>query len=421
MTGFALTIWAYQLTGSATALALVGFCNVVPLLVFSPLAGAIVDRSNRKLMMMLSDLAAGLGTIAILLLYITGNLQIWHLYIVAAIVGAFQTFQWPAYSAAITMMVDKKHYARASAMSDLAGNSSGIFAPMLAGTIIGLFDPNGILIILGIDVLTFVMAIGALLIVHIPQPQVTDEGAQSRGSLFSEAIFGFKYILQRSSLLGLQLVFMAGNFFFNLAYILMAPMILARTDNNSLVFGSVQTAGAIGGLVGGLVLSAWGGPKHRVRGVLGGWALSGLLGILVLGLGRALPVWLVGAFMGAFISPLINSSNQAIWQAKVPPDLQGRVFSIRRLIAWFVSPVAMLIAGPLADFVLEPAMRSESGFSQAWGWVTGTGPGSGMALIFIFCGFAMAGVGSLGYLFPIIRDVDELMPDHAAATVDCEI
>src|SRR5512145_1337345 len=154
MTGFALTIWAYQLTGSATALALVGFCYTVPLLILSPVAGAIVDRSNRKLMMMLSDLVAGLGTVAILLLYATGSLQIWHLYVVAAIEGAFQTFQWPAYSAAITLMVDKKHYARTSAMNELAGNSSGIFAPMLAGAIIGLFAPNGVLIILIFDVIT---------------------------------------------------------------------------------------------------------------------------------------------------------------------------------------------------------------------------------------------------------------------------
>lgn len=418
MTGFALTIWAYQLTGSATALALVGFCYTVPLLILSPIAGALVDRSNRKWMMMLSDLAAGLGTVAILILYATGNLQIWHLYVVSAIEGAFQTFQWPAYSAAITLMVDKKHYARASAMNELAGNSSGIFAPMLAGAMIGLFNPNGILIILLIDVVTFVAAIGALLIVHIPQPQITEEGKQSQGSLLHESVFGFKYILQRPSLLGLQLVFLTGNFFSNLAYTLLAPMILARTANNSLAFGSVETAGAIGGVVGGLVISAWGGPKRRVHGVLGGWALSGLLGVLILGLGRALPVWLIGAFCGSFLSPLVNSSNQAIWQAKVPPDLQGRVFSIRRLIAWFVSPIAMLVAGPLADVVLEPAMRAEGGFSQAWGWVTGAGPGTGMALVFVVCGFAMALVGLTGYSIPVIHNAETLMPDHAAATTD---
>jgi len=418
MSGFALTIWAYQLTGSATALALVGVFNIVPLLVLSPIAGAIVDRSNRKFMMIVSDLAAGLGTVAILMLYSMDALQIWHLYVVTAIEGAFRTFQWPAYSAAITLMVDKKHYARTSAMTELAGNSSGIFAPLLAGAIIGFFEPKGILIILFIDVVTFLFAIGALLIVYIPQPKATSAGEQSRGSLWSESWFGLKYIIKRPSLLGLQSIFLVGNFFASLAFTLMAPMILARTDNNSIVFGSVQTAGAIGGLVGGIVISIWGGPKRRVNGVLLGWALTGLLGSLVIGLGRSAPGWLVGTFLGSFLGPLINSSNQAIWQAKVEPDLQGRVFSIRRLIAWFVSPLAMLIAGRTADIVLEPLMRSENAFSQALGWITGVGPGTGMSLIFVFSGIAMILVGLTGYLIPAIRNAEELLPDHAAAAAE---
>ena len=167
MTGFGLTIWAYKLTGSATALAMVQLCHIMPLLLMSPVAGAIVDRSNRKLMMMLSDLASGLSTIGILILFAMGHLQIWHLCVANAISGTFQTFQWPAYSAAITMIVPKKHYARASAMNDLAGNASGIFAPMLAGALIGVIGLTGILLI---DVISFLFAIGALLVVFIPQP-----------------------------------------------------------------------------------------------------------------------------------------------------------------------------------------------------------------------------------------------------------
>jgi MFS family permease len=132
MTNFALTIWAYQETGQATALALVGFFFMVPLLVFSPIAGALVDRSNRKLMMMISDLGAGLVTIIQLALFVTGNLEIWHLYVTAAIAGTFQTLQWPAFSAALTMMVPKEQYGRANGMMQLAGSASNIFAPILA-------------------------------------------------------------------------------------------------------------------------------------------------------------------------------------------------------------------------------------------------------------------------------------------------
>jgi MFS family permease len=414
MTTFALTIWAYQTTGSATVLALVGFFYMLPLLLFSPLAGAIVDRSNRKLMMMLSDLASGLVTIAILALYLTDSLRIWHLYIGSAISGAFQTFQWPAYSAAITMIVPKKHYARANAMTGLAGSGSGIFAPLLAGALLPFIRLNGILTI---DILTFVIAILALLVVHIPQPRATEEGLKGQGSLWQESLYGFRYIFERPSLLGLQLVFLLGNFGVSLAYTVYAPMILARTSNNSLIFGGAETAGAVGGLVGGLLISAWGGPKRRVHGVLTGWALSSLLGGVVIGLGRSLPIWAVGSFFFSFFTPLIDSSNQAIWQAKVAPDVQGRVFAIRRLIAWFVNPLAV-IAGPMADFVLEPAMRQGGWLVNYAGWLVGSGPGAGMALIVIFSSLCAMLVGLGGYAVRVIRDAEDILPDHKAEVVE---
>ena len=110
-----------------------------------------------------------------------------------------------------------------------------------------------------------------------------------------------------------------------------------------------------------------------------------------MGFGRNTPIWMFAAFFGMFFIPIINGSNQAIWQAKVPPDLQGKVFSIRRLIAWFVSPLAMLIAGPLSDKILEPAMQDpQSALAQATGWFMGTGPGRGMALLFVVGGFLAA-------------------------------
>jgi MFS family permease len=409
MTAFALTIWAYELTGKATALALTLFFHVTPLLIFSPIAGAIVDRSNRKLMMMISDLGSGIATIGVLILFSTGQLELWHLFASNAITGVFQTFQWPAYSAAITMIVPKKHYARAHAMNDLAGNTSGIFAPLLAGALLPFIGLGGILTI---DIVTFLVAVGALLIVVIPQPEVTEEGLESRGSIWKESAYGFRYILKRPSLFGLQTVFMIGNFFAVMAYTLMAPMILARTDSNALIFGSVQTAGAVGGVVGGLAMSAWGGTKKKVHGVLTGWAISGLFGMTLIGIGRGLPMWALGSFIGAGTVPLINSSNQAIWQAKVAADLQGRVFATRRMIAWFVTPIATLLVGPLADLVFEPAMSEPSFLSANFGWLVGVGAGAGMALIIVFSGLAMTGVGIGSYGVRVVRDVESILPDH---------
>jgi Major Facilitator Superfamily len=412
MTGFAMTIWAYEKTNAATALALVGFFFVAPMLIASPFAGALVDRSNRKLMMMVSDIASGIATIVILILYSTGNLQIWHLYITSAFQGVFQSFQWPAYSAAISTMIPKQHYGRANGMLSLADTASNIFAPILAGALLGIIGVSGILLI---DIVTFTFAIGALLFVHIPQPRITEEGRQAKGNIFKEAVFGFSYILSRPSLLGLQLVFLIGNFFYGIPGAVQAAMILANTGSSEKALAYVNSAGAVGGVVGGLVMSAWGGPKRRVHGVLLGWFSSGLFGLVLMGFGRSIPVWAVAAFIGVFISPIINGSNQAIWQAKVPPDLQGRVFSIRRLIAWFVSPLAMLVAGPLADKVLEPAMRNpQSILASTIGWAIGTGPGRGMSLLFIMGGGMAALIGISGYAFRILREAETLLPDHDA-------
>jgi len=414
MSNFALTIWAYELTGSATALALVAFFYVTPMLVVSPLAGALVDRSNRKIMMMLSDLASGLATVALLILYMAGKLQIWHLYIAGAFSGTFQAFQWPAFSAAISTMLPKEHYGRADGMMSLAGTSSNIFAPLLAGALLGVIGLGGILLI---DIGTFVFAIAALLVVYVPQPPRTEVGRLSQGSLWQESLYGFRYIFQRPSLLGLQIVFLLGNFISGIAFYLLAPLILSRTGSDELVYGTVNSVGAIGGLVGGMAMGAWGGPKRRVHGVLGGWALTGLLWSVLTGFGRGVVVWSVASFLGSFLGPIIDGSNQAIWQAKVAPDVQGRVFSIRRMIAWVSTPLAALVAGPLADQVMEPAMQEGGALTALFSPWVGTGPGAGIALVFIFAGLGTMLVGLGGYAFPAVRDAETILPDFDQASM----
>ena len=409
MSNFALTIWAYEETGQATALALVAFFYITPLLILSPFAGAIVDRSNRKLMMIVSDAGAGIATIIVLLLFNMGILEVWHLYITSFIAGATQTFQWPAFSAAMTMMIPKEQYGRAHGLNSLAQSGSNVFAPILAAAMLGLV---GIGTLLWIDIVTFTFAIGTLLFVIIPQPEQTEEGRQSQGSLLSESLFGFRYIWKRKGLLGLQIVFLVGNFFASIGFVLVAPMILARTMNDELMLGSVQSVGAIGGVVGGLLMSAWGGPKKLVHGVFLGWVFSGLMGMVVYGLGQSWLVWAIASFCGALVIPLVNGSNQAIWQKKVAADLQGRVFSIRRLIAWLVNPLGTLAAGPLADLIMEPAMEPGGALADRFGWLVGTGAGAGMALIIVICGIVAAAAGLGGYLFPVVRDVETLLPDH---------
>jgi len=408
MTVFAITIWAFQETGRATDLAQIIFFSFAPTILLSPIAGALVDRWNRKLVMIISDLASGLATIAILILFATGQLEIWHLYVTGAFSGVFQAFQFPAYSASITLMLPKSQYARASGMLSLAQSASGVLAPVLAAAILG-FTNLGVILV--IDIITFVVAVLTLLIVHIPQPERSAAGMAGAGSLWQESAYGFRYIWQRPSLLGLQLVFTAMNFLVAFAFVLTSPMLLARTGNNEIILGSVQSIGAIGGVIGGLLLSTWGGPKRRIHGVLLSMIGAALFGEALLGMGQVFIVWAIANFILFFALPMLNGSNQAIWQAKVQPDVQGRVFSVRRLIAQASFPLATLLAGPLADQVFEPAMAEDGALADTFGWMVGTGPGAGMGLMLVIFGIAGAIAAASGYLIPTIRNVETLLPD----------
>ena len=408
MSQFALTIYMYEKTESATALGLMQVFYFVPFLLISPMAGVMVDRNNRKLMMMISDLGAGLATLGILTVVYFDVWQFWHMYLASIIYGLGTAFQWPAYSAAISTMIPKEQLGRANGMMSLMEAGPGVLAPLMAGALLPFIQLTGILVI---DVVTFIFAVGALLMVHVPQPERTQEGEKASGGILKEAAYGFKYIFERPSLLGLQLVFFVGNLFAGIGFTVFAPMILARSGNDSLMFGTVQTAGAIAGVVGGVIMSAWGGFKRRVHGVLFGWILTGI-GMSIIGLAGGLPVWIIGVALASIVGALVNGSNQAIWQSKVAPDLQGRVFASRRLIAWITNPISPIIGGTLADFVLEPAARAGTGLPTAFAWLVGTGPGAGMGLLVVFCGLISALVGLAGYFVPYIYNAENILPDH---------
>lgn len=419
MTGFALAIWMYEVTAEsfrATAFSLVAFFGFAPLILVSPLAGAIVDRYDRRKVMMLADVAAGLPTVAVLLVYTTGSLQLWHLFVTGAISSSFQAFHFPAYSAAVTMMVRKENYGRASGMLAAAQFASGIFAPIAGALILTL---AGLPAVLMIDITTFIVAVSMLLFVHIPRPPTTEAGRKGIGSIWKESLYGFRYIYERRSLLGLQLTFFTVNFIATFSNVVLNPMILSRVGDyqtGQIILGSVLSAGGIGGVAGSIVMSAWGGPKRKVKGILFGMVLLSLTNTLLMGLGRSFYVWALASFLGLFLLPILNSCSQAVWQTKVAPDVQGRVFATRLLIAQISSPIAMLMAGPLADGVLEPAMKPGGSLSPAFGWLMGTGPGTGMALMFVITGIVGAFVGLGAYTIRAVRDAEDILPDHDAKT-----
>ena len=310
MTSFALTIWVFQESGSATALGLMQVFWVTPFLLISPFAGVMVDRYNRKLMMMVSDIGAGLATVALLVLQLLGWLQIWHLYIVMLFQGLGNAFQTPAYMATISSMLPKEQFGRANGMMSLIDSGPGILAPMLAGALLGIIKLHGILVI---DILTFGLAILILVFVTVPQPAKTYKSQKRENGILKEALYGLQYIWARPSFTGLTISFLLINLFGGIALTLFAPLVLARTQNNSVILGTVQSSGAIAGVAGGILMSVWGGSKRRIHSGYLGVLIASLLGIAVFGLGQNSLLWIFGIATFSLMSPILGGSIQAIW------------------------------------------------------------------------------------------------------------
>jgi DHA3 family macrolide efflux protein-like MFS transporter len=411
MTTFALTLWAWELTGQATALALVYFFNRLSSVLISPVAGIIVDRWNRKLLLVASDAVAGFSTLIILLLYLTNNLQIWHIYITSTLNGAFGCLQLLTYSASVSLLVPKEQYGRVSSLDFLSSYGADIIAPALAASFYYVIGLRGILCI---DLMTFAIAVTTLLLVPIPQPPLTATKLQPKKNIWQELFFGFRYILGRPSLMALVVVMSLFQLAHDFGAAVYSPLVLVRSDNNASALASVSMAAGVGGVFGASLMSTWGGPKRRMDGVLMSMVGAGL-SKTVFGLGQNLSVWVPAQFCSSFNFPFLGSCSQAILMSKVKPDLQGRVFAANSMSVMVTSPIGYLLGAPLADYILEPAMKPGGSLAPVFGGIFGTGAGAGMALLYVTCAICMLLIGLAGYAFPVLRNVEKVMPDHDIA------
>lgn len=405
LTAFALGVWVYQTTGSATRFGLTLFSATIPTVLFSPLAGALVDRWNRRRVMILSDAGAAAATLAIVVLIWSGLLEVWHVYAAVAVNAFFQSFQWPAFTASTTLLVAKKNFSRAGGMSQAGNAVAQALAPMAAGALLVRVGLHGVIFI---DMATFLFAVIVLLLVRIPQPEATAEGAFARGALRSETAYGWTYLKERRGLLGLLVMFAAFNFAMALIQVLLTPLILSFADAPTL--GSVLSTAALGLVLGGVVMSAWAGPRRRMRGIFTSLAFMGVV-LLAGGLGESAVLIAAAAFVYLFLAQIVNASSQAIWQSKVAPDVQGRVFAIRRMIASSVMPLAYLVGGPLAEFVFEPLLADGGPLADTVGRIIGVGPGRGTGLLIITLGLFKLLVVLSGYRYPPLRNIETELPD----------
>ena len=407
LTGFTLGVWVYQRNGLVMEFALILLFTTLPGVILSPLAGMLADSWNRRWIMMLSDAGAALGTLIVLLLLRANRLEVFHIYIAVATNAAFSAFQWPAYAASISMLVPRRHLGRANGMMQFGQAFAQLTAPLLGGLLALSIGLSSVLLI---DLATFLFAILTLLIVRIPQvsQMTTSLYKTGYGSMLRGVTYGWRYISARPGLAALLLFSATNNFLVDLIFVLSTPFILSLAS--VAVLGTILSIAGSGMLVGSVVMTAWGGPERRINGVFS-FALLGGLCILIAGLWRS--VWLFAAigFVFSFRLPILRGSRDAIWQSKVAPEAQGRVFATRRMVAWLPRPLAYLMAGTLVDQVFEPLLASDGPLANSIGRIIGIMPGREIGLLFVLVGVFMILTVVAGYLYRRLRLVEDELAD----------
>jgi DHA3 family macrolide efflux protein-like MFS transporter len=354
---FALVWWLTKTTGSATVLATATLVAVLPSVIIGPIAGALVDRWNRRVVMIVADSLIALATLVLIYFFRIGAVQVWYVYAAMAFRGAMGGFHWPAMQASTSLMVPEKHLTRIAALNQTLGGAMNIVAPPLGALLISVFPMQSVL---AIDVGTALLAVTPLLFIAVPQPprrpavvgldraSTADQGRKP--SVGQDLRAGWRYVLAWPGLLAVMVLAMAINFITTPAFSLMPILVTKHFGGGALQLGWLESGWGIGVVVGGLVLSAWGGFRRRVVTSLSGIAGAGI-GMLVVGFSPAgaLAMAVAGMFLSGLMNPIINGPFFALLQSNVEADMQGRVLGLVQSAAAAMMPLSLLIAGPVAD------------------------------------------------------------------------
>ncbi|HEX3050294.1 MAG TPA: MFS transporter [Aggregatilineaceae bacterium] len=407
LTSFALGVWILEKTDSVSLFSLNLLLYAVCGLLVMPFAGVAADRWDRKTVIILGDAGAGLNSLVVFWLATSNQLEIWHVYILTGIGSALGMFQWPAYKAMIPMLVPAKQLGRASALSQVGDALAELLGPTIAGALY-VMSGIGLRGILFIDFGTFLLATAILIFMPIPRhiPAIPD--SKTHHSVIDDLRAGWQYIAQYPGLLGLLVYFVIFNFFLELIYPLALPLIFRIAEPDAA--GQAMSKMAAGMFVGIAIMGIWGGPKRRIHAILIPGILSGL-SIALAGLRPSLTLITVGGFGYYALLPIIQGADEALWQSKVVPHMQGRVLAIRSAISYSVRPVTLLLAGPLADHVFEPLMSESGALAGSVGEIFGVGPGRGVGLLITVLGLLSSVAAFTVYLHPQVRNVEEEMPD----------
>ena len=406
MTRFGLGIWVLKDTGDTTAYTALLFFAVLPVGLGSIFTGTLIDIWNRRVIMLIGNTVASLSTLVAALLFFSGALEIWHLFIVLTVNGLANAFVMPSMEASVPMLVEKENLGRATGLTQMSISMEIIISPALAGLLIA---SAGLGFIFIIDFVTFGASVLALALSAIPQPPRASQLTERR-SLLGEFLFGLRYVAERPPFVYLM-VFVTITMFLlpGIGYALSTPLALSVADERAA--GLILSSFGVGALISGVLLTAWGGPKRRMNGMLVGLALAGLASVAV-GLRESVPLIAGGVFFIGVTFMFMFGLNRVIWQVKAAPEVLGRIFSLRVAFGIGAQSLGVLVAGPLAQHVFEPMMAEGGALAGSVGSIIGVGDGRGIALMYIIGGLALIALVAVSALVRRIRLMEDYLPDQ---------
>ena len=386
LTPFALILWAYGETGSALSTALLTVSSYIPYILLSLPVGTLTDRMNKKRLMLLSDTAAALCTLTILFVWLSGNLELWHLYLVNAITGTAQTFQQPASEVATTLVTPEDKYQKAGSLNALAYSVINMASPVIATA---LYSVGGLTLVIIVDLSTFTVAFLSLLFfVRIPEMKKEKHEDSHIMMDLKEAL---SFLRTNMGILQVILFLAAINFIASIYDAALPAMILSFESES--ILAAVQSTAGIAMIIGSAIATMLPTPKSRVKMIIISLFISMSTENFMLAFFRNPIMWCVGAFLGWLSIPMMNTNLDALMRSNIPYAIQGRVYSARNMLQFFTIPLGYLAGGFLVDTVFEPFMADKS--DTVVNQLFGTGKGSGAAFLF-------AVIGVMGVLVCIV-------------------
>lgn len=347
---FALIWWLTQQTGSATVLALASIVGLVPQVVLGPFVGPLIDRWNRKRTMIVADAVVALSTAALVYLFATDTIAVWHVFVALFVRALGGAFHWPAMTASTSLMVPPQLLTRVQGLNQILNGGLGIASAPLGALLLSLFPMENILMI---DIVTAALAIVIITFVAVPQPEPRAEQGEATGSAyFTDLRAGLRYLLNWRGLLVLAGMAMLVNMVLSPTNSFMPLLVTDHFAGTAWHLGLLEAGFGIGVVGGGILLGVWGGFQRRVVTSLLG--LSGIgLGIMIVGLAPAslFPLAVAGMVVAGVMGSLCDGPIMAVFQSKVAPDMQGRVFTLVGSATAAMMPLGLIVAGPLADII----------------------------------------------------------------------